>query len=132
MEMGICIVALRENAVEHDEVIVKMHVERRSEAMQKRQGPQAGVLRRSGACTAQRGTEGPHKAHALAASVAAIAEADPRPGAYLPDELFVLSDVMNRTVALAGGDFQLTLHNTLVEAAGRPRGLRTAGRRSRV
>jgi hypothetical protein len=52
-------------------------------------------------------------AHALAASVAAMAALDPPPGAYLPDELLGLGDVMNRVLALAEGDFQLTLHSKL-------------------
>jgi hypothetical protein len=64
-------------------------------------------------------------AHALAASVAAMAALDPPPGAYLPDELFGLGDVMNRMLALAQGEFRLTIHSTLVgsdplPAAGSP------------
>ena len=50
-------------------------------------------------------------AHALAASVAAMAASHPPPGAYLPDELLGLGDVMNRVLALAQGDFKLTLHS---------------------
>jgi hypothetical protein len=53
-------------------------------------------------------------AYALAASVAAMDAADPAPGAYLPDELLELGEVMNRMLALAQNDFRLTLHSTLV------------------
>ena len=52
-------------------------------------------------------------AHALAAGVAAMAASDPPPGAYLPDELLGLGDVINRMLAAAQGDFQLTLHSKL-------------------
>jgi len=58
-------------------------------------------------------------AHALAASVATMATSDPPPGAYLPDELLGLGDVMNRVLALAQGDFRLTLHSDI--GAGRAR-----------
>ncbi len=56
-------------------------------------------------------------AHALAASVAALAALNPPPGAYLPDELLGLDDVMRRMVELAQGTFRLTLHSTLVDPA---------------
>jgi len=42
-----------------------------------------------------------------------MAALDSPPGAYLPDELLGLGDVMNRVLALAEGDFQLTLHSKL-------------------
>ena len=53
-------------------------------------------------------------AFSLAAGVAAMAASNPPPGAYLPDELLGLGDVMNRMTALARGDFQITLHSNLV------------------
>ncbi len=58
-------------------------------------------------------------AHALAASVATMATSHPPPGAYLPDELLGLGDVMNRVLALAQGGFRLTLHSDI--GAGRAR-----------
>jgi len=64
-------------------------------------------------------------AHALAASVAAMASSEVPPGAYLPDELLELSDVMNRMLALAQDDFRLTLHSTLVAPPPLPTGIPT-------
>ncbi len=52
-------------------------------------------------------------AHALAASVAAMDASHPPPGAYLPDELLGLGDMMDRVQELAQGEFKLTLHSKL-------------------
>jgi hypothetical protein len=54
-------------------------------------------------------------AHALAAAVAVMASSNPAPGAYLPDELFGLGEIMNHMLKSAGSDFRLTLHSTLAE-----------------
>ena len=62
-------------------------------------------------------------AHALAASVAWMAASDPPPGAFLPDELLGLGEMMSRILALAQGDFQLTLHSKLAEPPPLPNGL---------
>ena len=61
-------------------------------------------------------------AHALAAGVAAMAESDPPPGAYLPDELLRLDEMMTRMLTSARGEFRITLHSTLVEAGHLPPG----------
>ena len=63
-------------------------------------------------------------AHALAASVAAMAASDPPPGAYLPDELLGLGEVMSRILASARGDFKLTLHSNLIDPSLLPKDVR--------
>jgi hypothetical protein len=50
-------------------------------------------------------------AHVLAAAVQALADRPPPPGAYLPDEVLSLGDVMPRVLALANGAFTFTLHS---------------------
>ena len=61
MELDIPVGGSREHAVEHHEMVVEMRVERRSEAMQKRQAPKSGVPGCPGARMAQRSADGPHE-----------------------------------------------------------------------
>lgn len=53
-------------------------------------------------------------AHVLAAAVQALAHRPPEPGAYLPDEVLSLGDVVSRVLALADGAFSFTLHSSEV------------------
>lgn len=53
-------------------------------------------------------------AHVLAATLQALGERPPPPGAYLPDEVLSLGDLMPRVLGLADGAFTFTLHSTEV------------------
>ena len=56
-------------------------------------------------------------AHGLAAAALAMASRDLPVGAFMPDELFTLGEVMDRMLASIGGDFHVTLHSTLVDGS---------------
>jgi hypothetical protein len=61
MEPNISIARSRNHTIEHHDVVVKVHVERGSESMEKRQRPDSSVLGCAGARTAQRSADGPHE-----------------------------------------------------------------------
>ena len=51
-------------------------------------------------------------AHVLAAAVQALADRPPAPGAYLPDEVLSLEDVIPRVVRSSENAFTFTLHSS--------------------
>jgi len=61
MELCAPIARSRKHSVEYHEVVVEVRIERGAESMEKRQGPDAGVLGCAGARTAHRSAYGPHE-----------------------------------------------------------------------